>query len=409
MFKTYIILCVKHYPTIALAVSVFLFLATFLNRPGFLVPNFAVQAQASCMLGDANNDQRISLADFEVWRSIYLSNNNPLPTPTIVAATPTPTEDIPRASVIADGLNVPWSLAFLPNGDLLFTERPGRVRIIRNGQLQTEAVAQIAGVAAVGEGGLLGMAIHPQFASNGHVYFYFTTSVTAGNTTNRIIRMTYSNQQLSGTTVILDNIAGANIHNGGRIKFGPDGYLYIGTGDAADPSKAQDKNSLAGKILRVTDTGEAAPGNPFNNRTYSYGHRNPQGLAWDASGQLWQSEHGPDGQDELNKITAGQNYGWPTIRGDQTASGMISPVAHSGADTWAPSGMSIIGNQVYIASLRGTSITKLTLPGGTNLTQYFKDTYGRIRDVVVGPDGMLYISTSNTSNDRIIRVNPAKL
>lgn len=361
------------------------------------------------MLGDANNDQRISLADFEVWRSIYLSNNNPLPTPTIVAATPTPTEDIPRASVIADGLNVPWSLAFLPNGDLLFTERPGRVRIIRAGQLQTEPVATIPGVAAIGEGGLLGMALHPQFASNGYVYFYFTTSVTAGNTTNRIIRMTYSNQQLSGTTVILDNIAGANIHNGGRIKFGPDGYLYIGTGDAADPSKAQDKNSLAGKILRVTDTGEAAPGNPFNNRTYSYGHRNPQGLAWDASGQLWQSEHGPDGQDELNKITAGQNYGWPTIRGDQTASGMIGPVTHSGADTWAPSGMSIIGNQVYIASLRGTSITKLTLPGGTNLTQYFKDTYGRIRDVVVGPDGMLYISTSNTSNDRIIRVNPAKL
>lgn len=373
-----------------------------------------VLAQTACVQGDANGDGLVTLTDFALWRQVFLSNlpttmpttvptNPPNPSPTIT------TGDVPLTTVIAQGLNVPWALAFLPNGSILFTERPGRVRIIENGQLQTAPVATIAEVLAQGEGGLLGMTLHPQFATNGFVYLYYTYQMTGGSTMNRVVRMTYANKQLSAPVTIVDAIPGANIHNGGRIKFGPDGFLYIGAGDAADPSKSQDTASLAGKILRVTDTGAAAPGNPFNNRTYSYGHRNPQGLAWDSAGQLWESEHGSDTMDELNKITPGLNYGWPTIRGDQTQTGMEKPVAHSGTDTWAPSGMSIIGTKVYIASLRGAAVTELTLPGGTGLKQHFKSEFGRIRDVVTGPDGMLYISTSNSNADRIIKVNPNKL
>ncbi len=376
-----------------------------------ILPRIYVSAQAIFLQGDANNDGRVNLVDYEVWRTKYMSGSvDPTTGPTVAPTIqPTIADDAPRVSTVAQGLRVPWALAFLPNGDLMFTERPGRVRIVKNNVLQQEPVGELANVAAIGEGGLLGMALHPAFASNRYVYFYYTYSVVGDATKNRLVRMKYENDALGAETVLIDAIPGANIHNGGRIKFGPDGFLYIGTGDAAEPSLAQDTGSLAGKILRVTDGGAAAPGNPFSNRTYSYGHRNPQGLAWDSAGQLWASEHGPDGQDELNVIDAGANYGWPTIRGNQQQEGMVKPVAHSGTDTWAPSGMSIIGSKVYLASLRGAAVTVMSLPNGTNLTQYFKDEYGRLRDVVIGPDGMMYVSTSNTNEDKILRINPNKL
>ncbi len=364
----------------------------------------SVYAQSATVPGDANHDGRVTLSDFEAWRIAYTVGT---PDPT-VQPTATP-PDVARVTTIAEGLRVPWALAFLPDGDLLFTERGGTVRIIKNGVLQQEPVGELANVAAIGEGGLLGMALHPSFATNQYVYFYYTYSVSGGVTKNRLVRVKYGNGALTNETTLIDAVPGANIHNGGRIKFGPDGYLYIGTGDAAEPSQAQDTSSLAGKILRVTDDGSAAPGNPFGNRVYSFGHRNPQGLAWDASGQLWESEHGQTATDELNKIVAGNNYGWPTIVGDEQQSGMESPVAHSGTDTWAPSGMSIIGSTAYIASLRGVAITAISLPNGAPVTQYFKNEYGRMRDVVVGPDGMMYASTSNTANDVILRINPNKL
>lgn len=367
---------------------------------GFL---HAAYAQAAAIAGDANHDGRVTLSDFEAWRIAY-TDNPPQPT-----TQPTPTPDIPRVTTIAEGLRVPWALAFLPDGDLLFTERGGSVRIVKDGVLQQEPVAQLANVAAIGEGGLLGMALHPSFSSNHYIYFYYTYSVSGGATKNRLARMSYVDGVLSDETILIDAVPGANIHNGGRIKFGPDGYLYIGTGDAAEPSQAQDTSSLAGKILRVTGDGVAAPGNPFGNRVYTYGHRNPQGLAWDDAGQLWASEHGQEGTDELNKITAGKNYGWPTIVGDEQQSGMETPIANSGTDTWAPSGMSIIGSTAYIASLRGAAITAITLPSGTPITQYLKNEYGRMRDVVIGPDGMMYVSTSNTSEDKILRINASKL
>jgi glucose/arabinose dehydrogenase len=262
----------------------------------------------------------------------------------------------------------------------------------------------------------MGIAVHPQFATNGYVYLFHTYGTGPLDAKNRLIRMKYANRQLTNPETLIDAIPATAIHKGGRIKFGPDGFLYITTGDTNTPSLSQDTNSLAGKILRVTDTGAAAPGNPFNNLVYSYGHRNPQGIAWDSSGQLWETEHGETALDELNKITMGANYGWPTIRGSQTEAGMVTPVLNSAQETWAPAGMAIIGNSLYFGGLRSEALFKVTLPNASNLQTYFKTgDPGRIRDVVVGPDGMLYISTTNfghnprPNDDKIYRINPNKL
>jgi glucose/arabinose dehydrogenase len=251
--------------------------------------------------------------------------------------------DIPKKTVVADNLDTPWAIAFLPDGSMLVTERPGRVKHIVLGK-KTEQVADIGGVREIGEGGLLGIALHPEFSSNHFVFVYYTYSGSGDNTMNRVVRMTFRDGTLADEKLILDAIPGASNHNGGRLKFGPDNFLYVSTGDAQDPSLAQDKNSLAGKILRVTDTGDAAPGNPFGNRTYSYGHRNPQGLAWDSVGRLWATEHGPSGgslgtgNDEVNLIGSGKNYGWPTIQGTQSQNGLETPVLASIAKRFGNAG-----------------------------------------------------------------------
>ena len=229
---------------------------------------------------------------------------------------------IKQASVFAKGLDVPWSIAFLPTGDLLVTERKGSVRFIsKSGEVQDKPIATITDVKQIGEGGLHGITLHPNFEKNNFVYLYFTYSGENGNTKNRVVRYVYKNNKLIENQIIVDDIPGANNHDGGRIKFGPDGFLYITTGDAQEPSLAQDKNSLAGKILRVTDEGKPASGNSFGNKVYSYGHRNPQGITWDGAGRLWETEHGRSGVlsglDELNLIRPGENYGWPDIEGDK--------------------------------------------------------------------------------------------
>ncbi len=327
-------------------------------------------------------------------------------------------------SIIAEGLDTPWAIAFLPDGGMLVTERPGSVRLIdKNKKLQSKPVAQLSQVKEIGEGGLLGMVIHPNFSSNKYVYFYYTFSNSDEDTFNRVIRMKYENNKLSNEEIIVDNIPGNLNHNGGRIKFGPDKNLYITTGDAQDPSHAQDKSSLAGKILRVTDTGKPVSSNPFNNLTYSYGHRNPQGIAWNKEGELWATEHGrsgiQSGLDELNFIEVGKNYGWPEIQGDQERAGMVKPVANSGPNiTWAPAGAAFIGDSLFFAGLRGKTLYEAVINGkDITIREHFKGKFGRIREVIVGPDGMLYISTSNRdgrgkpspNDDRIIRVNPKKL
>ncbi|HZE87459.1 MAG TPA: PQQ-dependent sugar dehydrogenase, partial [Methylomirabilota bacterium] len=263
-----------------------------------------------------------------------------------------PPTDIPAVSVVADNLEVPWSLVFLPDRSILFTERPGRVRLINpEGKLQQEPLLTIP-VNAVSEGGLLGITIDPQFATSKFVYVYYTYANTSGNTLNRVVRYTFAKTTLTDPKMLVDAIPGNADHNGGRIKFGPDGYLYVTTGDAQNPSHAQDTSSLAGKILRMTTDGKPAPGNPFNTLIYSYGHRNPQGLAWDDKGQLWATEHGRSGNlsglDELNLIQAGKNYGWPIIQGDEKKAGMITPVINSGpTTTWAPSGAAFHKGSIF--------------------------------------------------------------
>jgi glucose/arabinose dehydrogenase len=347
---------------------------------------------------------------------------NGKPTSTItISKIPDPKDpNAPAVAVVAENLDTPWGIAFLPNNDMLVTERPGNVRLISGGNVST--VATIPNVREISEGGLLGIALHPQFETNKYVYLYYTYGANGGNTLNRVVRMRFDNNQLVDEEVIVDDIPGAPNHNGGRIKFGPDNNLYIATGDAHEPSLAQDKNSLAGKILRVTDTGQAAPGNPFGNRTYSYGHRNPQGIAWDNNGVLWETEHGPSGvwpdccQDEVNKIESGKNYGWPDSVGDNVHAGTVAPIIHSGRDRYAPGSAAVTSDTVYFGGLRGAALYTYPVVGGS-VAEHFKDEFGRIREAVVGPDGMLYITTSNNdgrgspsaNDDKIIRVNPAKL
>lgn len=325
---------------------------------------------------------------------------------------------------IATGLSVPWAIAFLPNGDMFITEREGNVRLIRkNGMLESTPVSEISTVKQIGEGGLLGIALDPEFLTNSFVYLYYTYDGSGNNTKNRVVRMQYVDGKLTDEKIILDGIPGASNHDGGRIKFGPDGYLYIGTGDAQEPSQAQNKNTLAGKILRITREGKAAPGNTFDNEVYSMGHRNVQGLAWDVDGDLWATEHGrsgiQSGLDELNLIKAGKNYGWPDIEGNETASGMVSPKRNSGNTTWAPSGSAFVGNSLFFSGLRGQSLYEAIIQNGDiiDFKEHFVGKYGRIREVVVGTDGKLYITTSNTDgrgvpktgDDKIIQIDPKSL
>ena len=347
-------------------------------------------------------------------------------------------EDVPLISVVAQGLEVPWGLVFLParsasgtadaggpEGGMLVSERNGSVRFIsKEGELQPQPILEISAVKQTGEGGLHGIDLHPNFREKRCVYFYYTYSGVGNETLNRVVRYEFEGNTLSDEEVIVDAIPGAANHNGGRIKFGPDGYLYITTGDAQTPLLSQDTDSLAGKILRVTDEGNPAPGNPFNNLVYSYGHRNPQGIAWDTQGNLWATEHGPSGvwpnccQDELNFIEKGANYGWPDSVGDRVKEGTVAPVLHSGREVWAPAGLAHINGKFYFAGLRGTALYEVDMTGETPvLKTHFKNDLGRLREVIAGPDGMLYVTTSNRDgrgnpkegDDKILRINPQEL
>ncbi len=321
--------------------------------------------------------------------------------------------------VIAAGLSIPWTIVELPSGDLLFTERPGNLkRIGENNQ-----TFEIEGVEHVGEGGLLGLSLHPSFEENGFIYLYLTTKTGEG-LTNRVERYVYNNDQLSGRQAIIKNIPGASFHDGGYIAFGPDGKLYITTGDAGNEQSAQQANSLSGKILRLNDDGSTPADNPFGNAVYSYGHRNPQGLAWDDKGQLWASEHGPSGlesgNDELNLIKKGANYGWPVIKGQQAREGMEKPIVESGSnETWAPAGLAFYNGSLYFAGLRGQSLYQAEIKedNSVELKAHFAGDFGRLRAVFVNSKDLLLVSTSNTdgrgspgqSDDRIIQINPRAL
>ncbi len=324
---------------------------------------------------------------------------------------------IPLISIVAKNLEVPWAIAFLPNNTLLVTEREGRLRIIDPKGTLDPTPIQISDVVQIGEGGLHGIAVHPNYLSNHYIYLYHTYGKEGNKILNRVVRYTLEGTTLTDKKVIIDNIPGATFHNGGRIKFGPDNFLYVTTGDAQDPSLAQDTSSLAGKILRVTDDGHVPSTNPFGNMVYSYGHRNPQGLAWDMINQLWSTEHGSTAHDEVNKIEAGKNYGWPTVRGQQTQQGLQTPYIESGETTWAPAGLAYYNGSLLFAGLRGQTLYEVNINGTPSMREYFKNEFGRIREVVLGPDNFLYVTISNrdgrgnpdSDDDKILRINVSDL
>lgn len=329
-----------------------------------------------------------------------------------------PPADSGVVTSLAEGLEIPWSLVFLPDNSILLTERPGRVRLIDENGLQPEPVFEPGDVLHIGEGGLLGIVLHPEYESNSLVYLYYTYG-SGEDVMNKVVRYTYDGDAFTDPEIIIDEIPGAQFHNGGRIEFGPDGMLYITAGDALYAESAQSLDTLSGKILRMTPDGEIPDDNPFEDSfIYSYGHRNPQGLAWDDSGRLWSTEHGRTAKDEVNSIEAGNNYGWPDFIGDETAQGITEPFLHSGSVTWAPSGAAIKDGSFYFAGLRGQTLYELDISEEDPvLKKHFEKQFGRLRAVVLGPDGFLYVLTSNrdgrgvplAADDRVLRIDAEKL
>ncbi len=356
----------------------------------------------------------------------------PLPI-NVISSKPYPELGV-SVQTLANGLNAVWSMAYAPNGDVYFTEKPGRVRLIRDGVVQPNPVASMT--VGGGEGGLLGMALDPNFAQNRYAYLYYTAQ---GNRENRVVRVQLSEDGTSAgpETVLVSGIPAAGNHNGGRIAFGPDGKLYISIGDAGRGQNAQSLSSLSGKILRVNTDGSAPADNPFvgqadaDPRIWSYGHRNPQGMGWNDRGVMVASEFGASSHDEINLIRPGQNYGWPVVEGDAHRPPFTAPLAHAGRNpSWAPSGSTFLnGNSIpgwrgnYFMSMLGFSagaargVMRFTIDENDVVRSQqpmFRDDFGRVRSVSEGPDGYLYITTSNydgrgprlPEGDRILRVVP---
>ncbi|NLG70165.1 MAG: PQQ-dependent sugar dehydrogenase [Firmicutes bacterium] len=343
-----------------------------------------------------------------------------------------PTPPGVRVETWVSGLEVPWSLVFLPDGRALVSERRGRIRLIVDGQLRPEPWAMLE-VRHRGEGGLMGLALHPRYPQEPYVYAMMT--VTAGGAAqNRVVRLRDRRERGELDRVIIAGIPGSDVHNGGRIAFGPDGMLYVTTGDGSQGARAQDPGSLAGKVLRLEPDGSIPPDNPLVGRrgrpeVYTYGHRNPQGLAWHPrTGALLASEHGPTGErgwrghDEINVLLPGANYGWPEVIGAPGDARFVDPLVYWEAGL-PPAGMTFWSDDLFVASLRAGALVRLTLRHDdgryavTSIERWWasgpmEGTYGRLRDAVVGPDGALYVLTSNRDgrgrprpgDDRILRI-----
>lgn len=331
-----------------------------------------------------------------------------------------------QVETVVGNLGIPWSVDFAPDGRIFLTERAGRIRVIREGRLDPQPWATIQ-VAHRGEGGLLGLAIAPDFSRSRFVYLYYTYQDDS-RVLNRVVRMVDREGRGQVDKVIIEGIPGTTVHDGGRLKFGPDGKLYITTGDARQPSQAQDRSSLAGKILRLNPDGTIPDDNPFSGSPiYSLGHRNPQGLAWHPDTRtMYAAEHGPSGdlglccRDEVNVVEAGKNYGWPEASGRGGAPRFVDPIADSGAnETWAPSGILVPSRgpwrgSLLMTALRGTHLRRLVLAGPeftrvSSQEVYFRGELGRLRDVIQGPDGTIYLITNNTDGRGQPRPNDDKL
>jgi glucose/arabinose dehydrogenase len=297
---------------------------------------------------------------------------------------------------VSSGIEVPWGLAFLPDGSALVAER-NSARIVRvpAGGGDPVQVGTVSGVQAVGEGGLLGLAVPPADATGGTltVYAYFTAS---GD--NRIVRMPLTGDRLGEPSTVLEGIPAGGRHNGGRMIVGPDGKLWIGTGEAGEVSLSQDRENLGGKILRLNLDGTVPDDNPFpGSPVWSWGHRNVQGLAFDSAGQLWATEFGQNEWDELNRIQRGGNYGWPDVEGKGTGGGRyIEPEVVWTTDEASPSGLAIVDDVAYVAGLRGRRLWQIPLgePVGTPRS-HFTEQFGRLRTVEPAPGGGLWLTTSN--------------
>ncbi len=305
-------------------------------------------------------------------------------------------------------LDTPWAAVFLPSGTAVISERQtALLKAVRAGRATT--IGQVPEVNPGGEGGLLGLALSPRFPADNYLYMYFTAAQD-----NRIARVELTETPggavaMGKPEVVFTGIPKASTHNGGRIRFGPDGFLYVGTGDSQRREQPQDPNALGGKILRLTPEGEPAPGNPFGNAVYSLGHRNVQGLAWDSAGRMWASEFGPDVNDELNLILPGANYGWPAVTGaphreEYRDAKVVWP---STADS-SPSGLEIEGATAFLGALRGQRLWAVSLSGeeASAPVPYFIREYGRIRDVVRTPEGGFWLLTNNENPDYVVVLGP---
>ncbi len=336
-----------------------------------------------------------------------------------------------EVETVAGGLETAWAVAFAPDGRIFVTERPGRIRIIKDGKLQKEPW-MILDAYERGEAGLMGLALDPEFSRNRFVYAAYTYRDQSGQLKSRLVRLRENSATGKGMMdkVLVDSVAGNSNHNGGRVKFGPDGKLYWTMGDAQNTRFSQDLSSLNGKILRLNSDGTIPSDNPFaGSPVYSYGHRNPQGLAWQpGSGRLYSTEHGPSGfqgccMDEVNLIEPAKNYGWPVIKGDETKQGMVAPVLHSGSgETWAPGGATFVtrgpwAGSLLFTGLRGQSLYRVVFDSGdprkvAAFERLFVREFGRLRDVAEVPDGALYLLTSNrdgrgrpaSDDDRVLRL-----
>jgi glucose/arabinose dehydrogenase len=312
---------------------------------------------------------------------------------------------------VARDLEVPWGIGFLPDGSALVTERDsGRVLQVAGGVV-TE-VGRIDQTRAQGESGLLGLAVSPSYAENKRVFVYTSTDAD-----NRVLRMTFDRGRLGRPTAVLTGIPRGFIHDGGRLAFGPDGYLYVSTGETGDPELAQREGSPAGKILRITEDGGPAPGNPDpRSPVWTLGHRNVQGLAFDGAGRLWASEFGQDTWDELNLIEKGTNYGWPRVEGRGSLARFRNPQIVWHTSEASPSGLAYLDGHLWLASLRGERLWRIDVDGrrASHPLDFFVGRYGRMRTVVVAPDGNLWVTTSNrdgrgdpaAGDDRILLVRP---